>query len=180
MNRKKRLATIAGSVLIVVGVLAGAAFAASQSTDPAPSTSAPARAKRFDLDAAVAAGKLTAAEADVLKKIGELRKAAMEKLRGDAKAIIDQAVNDGKITREQADKLLKKGAGGFGHGRFGPGGIGFRRLTKDELKARLDAKVKSGKLTQEQADQILNGKGWPGFGRPGFRTDRHSEQPESN
>lgn len=158
MNRKSKLAMIATSALVAAGVVAGVAFAANDSATPAP-----AQADRAAmLDKAVEAGKITQAEADLLKQLAEQRKAAMEKLQADAKATIDQAVQAGKITQDQADKLMKKGGAMMKHrgGKFmGKGGPkAMPKLSQDQLKAKLDEAVKAGKLTQEQADKILSGE----------------------
>ena len=121
MNKVTKWATIAGTVLITGGLIVGAAVAA-----PALSSSgnAPAAAQtpgQSHLDKAVKEGKLTQAEADVLKQLGDLRKSYMEKYKADAKNLIDQAVKSGKITQEQADKMLK---GHAKHGWRGHKGLG--------------------------------------------------------
>lgn len=166
MNRKSKLALIATSAIVAAGVVAGAAFAASDSATPAPAPAATdsAQATRapFDLDQAVQAGKITQAEADLLKQLHEQRQAAMAKLQADAKATIDQAVQAGKITQGQANKLLAKGhgmmmeRGGKFMGKGGP--MGMPQLSQEELKAKLDEAVKAGKLTQAEADKILSGE----------------------
>lgn len=126
LNLKHKYAVIAGAALLAGSLLVtGSALAASGSAGDAPAASAPAKADR--LDQAVADGKLTQAEADVIKQIDELRQAAMEKLQADVKAVIEQAVADGKITQEQADQMLShKGPGRFGHGGFGQKGFGHK------------------------------------------------------
>lgn len=56
--------------------------------------------------------------------------AAWQKLMAAGKAMLDQAVADGVITRQQADELFsRRGRGFFGKGGFGPGfmGRGFGR-----------------------------------------------------
>lgn len=129
LNFKNKFALIAGSAVLTGALLTGAAYAASNDSAAAPAPSA-ATAQANNLDQAVKDGKLTQAQADLMKQIGDLRKSAMEKVQADSKAIIDQAVKDGKITQDQADKMLKGhggfefGKGGFGHGKhgFGRGG----------------------------------------------------------
>jgi len=179
MNMKQRVALITGSVLVTGGLLTGAALAATDTTVPTPTAIAAAVTGR--LEQAVADGKITQAEADVLKQIQELRASVMEKLKTDSQAIIDQAVTDGKITQEQADSLKTYGGHGFkGHGGLKGLDLGFdpRGLTEEELKAKLDEAVAAGTLTQEQADQILSGdfkaggmrggKGGRGYGKGDF------------
>lgn len=161
MNLKGKVALLVGSTLVAGGLLTTAAFAATgdgAATTETPAASAPVQ-KGFNLDQAVADGKLTQAEADVMKQVEDLRKAAMEKLQADTKAVVDQAVADGKITQKQADKMLS---------HKGPGKEGHPGMSPEEMKAKLEEEVKAGKMTQEQADKILSGKGRPeGFGRHG-------------
>ncbi len=121
MNLKHRAALIAGSVVISAGLLTGAALAATDGTVPTPAAVAAAVTGR--LEQAVADGRITQAEADVMQQLADLRASVMAKLQTDSQAIIDQAVTDGKITQEQADNMQKYGGRGFkGHGR--PGGRG--------------------------------------------------------
>jgi len=109
MRLKSRWAIVAGTVLVAGSLLAGAAFAAGGAG------SAAERATR--LEQAVRDGKLTQGEADVAKKLGELRDTYMAKLKADSKAVVDQAVKDGKITQERADRMqAHKAEGGRGHG----------------------------------------------------------------
>jgi polyhydroxyalkanoate synthesis regulator phasin len=176
MNLKHKWSAIAGTVVVAGGLLAaGAVYAA----DSAPNAAAPATtqtqkaAPQDRLADAVSSGKLTQAEADVLKQIDALRQTAMDKLKADSQAVIDQAVKDGKLTQEQADKLAKGGPGfggprggdfgggrkdGMGHDgghRGGGKGFGHGNMTQEELKTKLDAEVQSGKLTQAQEDKML-------------------------
>lgn len=146
----KRLGAIAGAVLVSGALLAGGAMAAnlpSKLTDK--------------LQSQVQAGKITQNQADVFTQLFNLRQAAMTKLKADEKALIDQAVKDGKLTQAQADQLAKRGdhlGEGDRHEHGGKGDrVRFRdkNMTADQLKAKLDAAVKAGKLKQEQADQIL-------------------------
>jgi polyhydroxyalkanoate synthesis regulator phasin len=157
MNLKHKWSAIAGTVVVAGGLLAaGAVYAA----DSAPNAAAPATtqtqkaAPQDRLADAVSSGKLTQAEADVLKQIDALRQTAMDKLKADSQAVIDQAVKDGKLTQEQADKLAKGGPG-FGGPRGGGKGFGHGNMTQADLKAKLDAEVQSGKLTQAQEDKML-------------------------
>lgn len=130
MMLKNKFAVIAGSALIAGSLMAGAAFAATGAAEPAATANAAEKAafKAERIDQAVTDGKLTQAQADLLKEIEALRRAAMEKLQTESKALVDQAVTDGKVTQEEADSLLShKGGHGFGKGGkkggFGRGGF---------------------------------------------------------
>jgi polyhydroxyalkanoate synthesis regulator phasin len=138
MNIRQKWSAIAGTVLVAGGLLAGSAFAAQKGN-----AAEQPRADR--LEQAVKEGKLTQAEADLIKQLHELRHTYRQKFEADAKGLVDQAVKDGKITRAQADKLMHKGK---------PWGK-TKNLSQDELKAKLAEAVKAGKLTQQQADRIL-------------------------
>jgi polyhydroxyalkanoate synthesis regulator phasin len=162
MNLKSRWIAIASGVMVAGAVSAGAAMAATGSTTPAP-TQAPAQTQAQSraqseaarIQAAVASGKLTQAQADVLKQLGDLRQAAMAKVKTDEKAVLDQAVASGKLTQAEADKLLQRGEmGGQERGKGGHGNWGHKGadLTPAQFKANLDQQVKDGKLTQAQAD----------------------------
>lgn len=144
-NLKQRWALMAGTALLCGTVLSSGALAASPSAtrDSQPATNL--------LERAVQEGTLSQGEADVIKEIGQLRKAAMEKLVADAKGVIEGAVKSGKITREQADRMLQQ-MGRMGHG---PKGHRHINMSPEQLKAKLAEKVKAGEITQEQADQIL-------------------------
>jgi polyhydroxyalkanoate synthesis regulator phasin len=117
------------------------------------------------LQKAVEAGKLTQGQAEVMTQLHDLRVAAWSKLKADSQALIEQAVKDGKITREQADEMLErmakpgrkghKGWHGRPHGFLGKEGHPFKGMTPDQMKAKLDEAVKAGKLTREQADKML-------------------------
>jgi polyhydroxyalkanoate synthesis regulator phasin len=145
----KRLGAIAGAVLVSGALLTGGAMAANLPSKLADK-----------LQSQVQAGKITQNQADVVSQLFNLRQSAMTKLKADEKALIDQAVKDGKLTQAQADQLAKRGDH-FGEGNWQKGGAkGDRQffdknMTADQLKAKLDTAVKAGKLTQEKADQIL-------------------------
>jgi polyhydroxyalkanoate synthesis regulator phasin len=146
MNLKGRWMALAGT-LVAAGILGtGVALAA---------TGGGAAALTDKLQAAVQSGKLTQAEADVMQQLANLRKAAMEKLKADEKALIDQAVKDGKLTQDQAKKLTQRLRRKHHGGRHGHMGGKWKNLTPEQMKAKLDEAVKSGKLTQEQADKIM-------------------------
>lgn len=83
--------------------------------------------------------------------------------------IIEEAVEAGRITREQADRITE---------RLGEGGVSwgfcrrnFRRadLDRGALEERLEAAVEAGRITREQADRITErlGEG-DGFGSRGL------------
>jgi polyhydroxyalkanoate synthesis regulator phasin len=141
MGLKNKFGVLAGSVLIAGGVLTGAVFAAEAPEATTQPTQTEQSAKRSEL---------TAGQKEVLQQLSDLRKSAMEKLQADSKAVIDQAAAEGKITQEQADKLLRRGGRGMG-GFFGK----RAPVAAEDLKARLDEAVKAGKMTQEQANKIL-------------------------
>lgn len=175
MNLKTKWLTIAGSAIAASALLAGAAFAAG-----APANPAPAPAPTAKVQAAVKAGKLTQAEADLIQQVRQLQQTKMAKVQADAKALVDQAVKDGKLTQAQADQLLQSHKGGRKPGaaagskhwqgkhkelpgqeeqddKQGPAQEGQNEHKHDgaQLKTRLDAQVKAGKLTQNQADVML-------------------------
>jgi len=102
-----------------------------------------------------------------------------QKFLGKLKEDLDKKVSEGKITKEQADKIYENAQ----NGKF-PAFKGFKKpnfkkeLTEEEkqqflskLKDCLDKKVSEGKITQEEADKIYenaqNGK-FPSFkmGKP--------------
>jgi polyhydroxyalkanoate synthesis regulator phasin len=161
----KKWLIAAGAVLVSGALATGVAFAASsdKGTQGAPNATHPFKGAHgmkgpkgpADLSKLVESGKITQAEADVLKQLQDLRQKQMAQLKADSQALIDKAVAEGKITQEQADKLKKPLAGKFGGPGSHRGGPHFEAKTEAELKAHLDEKVKSGRLTQEQADQML-------------------------
>lgn len=194
MSLKNKFTILAGSVLIAGGLLTGAAFAATAGTGATPAEKAAAQTER--LEQAVKDGKLTQDQADVLKRLAELRQSAMEKLQADSKAVVEQAVKDGKLTQEEADKLQTHKLQAHklqGRGHMGPGRGAFifkSPMTQEELKAKLDEAVKSGKMTQEQADKILSAKAQldsgkfggkrGGFGHGFFFKSEKSQQAPGN
>ncbi|HWI61011.1 MAG TPA: hypothetical protein VNT75_04160 [Symbiobacteriaceae bacterium] len=98
MNRK--WGTMAGTLLITASLLAGGAAYAAERTEPAEKTDL-----KQKLQEKVEEGKLTAGEAEVVQKLHELRRGYHEKFRTDAQALIDQAVKEGKITKEQGERF---------------------------------------------------------------------------
>ncbi|HYF96392.1 MAG TPA: hypothetical protein VD969_29645 [Symbiobacteriaceae bacterium] len=95
MNRNWR--TITGALLISAGVLAGgAAYAAEKADRPD---------LKQHLEEKVKEGKLTPGEAEVVEKLHGLRRSYHQKFKAEANAVIEQALKDGKITKEQADRF---------------------------------------------------------------------------
>lgn len=131
MSIRHRFAVLAGTVLVAGTLLAGGAYAAG----PGP-------------ERALQAEALSDGEKQVLQQLRELRKTYREKLKTESNAVIDQAVQKGTITREQADRMKTH------HGKHA-WNKKMHRMSPDELKQKLDEAVKSGKLTPEQANRIL-------------------------
>ena len=161
-NLKHKWVLMAGTALVTGALLTSAAFAAGGATDGQSRVDKAATR----LQQAVANGRITQGEADVMTQVNTLRAEVMAKLKADSQAIVDQAVADGKITQEQADKLKSYGGHSFGGKRGdrmpafskrdgGKLGIGKGHMSEEQLQTRLDAAVASGRLTQEQADQML-------------------------
>ncbi len=146
MDLKRKVGVAVGAVLLTGALLTGAAFASEEGKAPTAQTER--------VDKAVQEGKLTQGEADTLKKLGELRRSYMEKYKAEAKALLEQSVKDGKITKEQAQRILKHQQGRMQHHGKGWGKPG-KALTEEQLKSKLAEAVKSGKITQEKADAIL-------------------------
>lgn len=96
MTMTRKLGTIAGALLISASLFAGTAFAAE-------------KVERSDLkerlEEKVREGKLTAGEAEVVQKLHDLRRSYHEKFQAEAQSVIDKAVKDGKITKEQAERF---------------------------------------------------------------------------
>jgi polyhydroxyalkanoate synthesis regulator phasin len=179
MNMKQKWMAVASTAAVAAGVLMGGMAMASASGTAAANTPAASSHQvgrkglifspeqlKAQLDQQVKDGKLTQGQEDVMLQLDSLRQEAMTKLQADEKAIIDQAVQSGKITRDEATQLQQHGhgpggpAGGRGgRGDHGPGGGRGHgmgpNMTADQLKAQLDQDVKDGKLTQDKADQIL-------------------------
>jgi len=124
----------------------------------------------FGVGVAVAGGDLKSDRDaflnDVAKRLNVTPEQLQAAIKGATDARIDQAVKDGKITKEQGDALKKRAADGglpllgpalgAGHkGGFGFGGPGFGR----HVGASLDAAAKYLDLTEEQLrTQLASGK----------------------
>lgn len=147
MKLNKKWAAIAGAVLLSGAVVTSVAMAS-------PGHGA-GSAKPNQVDKLVEQGKLTQAEADVLKQLQQLRRNHMEQLKKESTALIDQAVKDGKLTQQQAERLSKLGRKHFMHGRKGELHFKLKGLTQEQLKAKLDSLVAEGRISQEQAAKIL-------------------------
>ncbi len=176
MTMLKKVVYIVLGGMIALGVVFGGAAILAQTGDEAtapvePESADPGdpvvpfleRAHRGNRDFAGPAIDKVEALAEALGiTVDELR-AAHEAAR---EALIEQAVIDGLLTREQADALLER-SGRF-HARGLPGGNMEEALADalgisvDELQAareavfaaELAARVEAGQMTQEQADLI--------------------------
>lgn len=147
-----RVARIVTGVVIAGHLLTGTALGATERpVSPAPCTSAPAKLDPYTLDQAVKAGKLSQGEADVLKQIVESRTAVVKKLQSESEAIIAEAVKEGKITQEQAEKLRRHESAASLKWK----GLVPRKISPKDLKRMLEVEVKAGKLSQGCADEIL-------------------------
>lgn len=85
------------AALLAGAVLWGAIFAGPVQAEPAPSGQE--KAEQVDK-------QLSPGETEVLDKLKQLHKAHREQFKKEATAVLEQAVKEGKITREQADTLL--------------------------------------------------------------------------
>jgi len=145
LSKKATFALAGAGGLLALGLAVPAvAFAAPDpSATPSPSGSAaPGQPERADKEQRRTERRAALAEA-LAKELGidqDKVEAALEKVETDLaaqakterqerlKTELDQAVKDGKLTREQADAILKAAeegvlpGGGRGHG--GPGGFG--------------------------------------------------------
>ena len=151
MNLKRKIGMVAGALLITGGLLTGAALAA----EPDAAAQAAQAAKQT---------VLSEGQKGLLQQLHDLRKSYMEKFQAEAKALTDQAVAEGKVTQEEADRLLQKGGRGFGvrgHYKMMPRGggqgfgMGMKAMTVEAMKAKLDAAVANGTITAEQAAKML-------------------------
>lgn len=91
-------------------------------------------ARAAALDQAVADGRITQEQADLIQARQALQTYLKERMQNAYEEAVQQAVQDGVITQEQADQILSSGPGFFGpenhggfHGRMGPGGFHGRR-----------------------------------------------------
>lgn len=90
------------------------------------------KAQNASIDQAVADGKLTQEQAELMKGQAALfgNEDFQSAMKSAFEAAVSKAVAAGVITQTQADLILEKGAGfGFGMGSHGPGGFGdFGRM----------------------------------------------------
>ncbi|HEY8346140.1 MAG TPA: hypothetical protein VIL07_02555 [Symbiobacteriaceae bacterium] len=135
MQKRLRWLQWTAAVVLTGALLAPQAVAAAEPAAPAP----------VEAEAAKPQESLTPAQKEVLKQIRELRKQYRQKLQAESRELVEKAVKEGKLSRQEADQLLK---------HIAPRRLKPPRSVK-EMKARLDEAVRAGKLTREQADQIL-------------------------
>lgn len=88
---------------------------------------------------------LSPAQKEVLNQLRDLRKRHREQLQQETREVVEKAVKDGKLTRQEADQLLKRLSPRFLH----------QPKSVEEMKAQLDEAVRAGRISQEQADRIL-------------------------
>lgn len=162
MTKQSKLFMVALGGLMALGLVFGGATAFAQSDDAVP-TAPPFGDFGFGRGPLGAPGEREQALADELGITLEELQAAREEARI---AMIDQAVEDGYLTEEQAEQLKTYGFGPRGH--FGiydedeylaeSLGITVEELRAAELQVyedQLAAAVEAGYLTQEQADLML-------------------------
>jgi formaldehyde-activating enzyme involved in methanogenesis len=173
VNQKKWTHIMIGGLLVLVlALLAGAAFAQTDDGDDdaatpeatavpdttVPDTAVPGLGFKGNGLRGVDAEALAAALGITVEEL----QAAQEEARA---AAIAQAVTDGLLTQEQADELLVNGFGGRRF-HFGDSGTYLAEalgITVEELQAarnqvyadRLAELVAAGTITQEQADLML-------------------------
>jgi hypothetical protein len=136
VNRKISIAALGAAGVLALG--AGVpALAASSDATPSPSATADGQL-REDVEERRAAAEQDFAQrlADELGVDADEVAAALEKVRGEMQAErqaehltaledrLDQAVEDGSLTRAQADAILEAAENGVFPGRGGPGGFG--------------------------------------------------------
>jgi polyhydroxyalkanoate synthesis regulator phasin len=131
MSIRQKFGVLAATVLVAGTLLTGAAYAADPMPEPALQTKA-----------------LSEGEKQVMEQLRDLRKNYKEKFKADADALIDQAVQKGTITKQQADALKAR------HQKHA-WGKKWHRMSQEELTQKLDEAVKAGKLTPEQAAHML-------------------------
>ena len=136
----RRIITLAGLGLVGAGgvlglALSGGAALADPSPSPSPSSAAPAEPGRPDRaerqselaeDLAAELGIDEAKVAAALEKVRDKQAAeARTERTAQLKTRLDAAVTEGKMTREQADAVLKAAEAGVLNGPYGgPGGLG--------------------------------------------------------
>jgi uncharacterized protein YidB (DUF937 family) len=150
MTRRRKVTFAAGAAaiaLLVAGVAAAGAVAAAWVLEPSEGS------KAVIDDAAAQLGVEPSELSDALKQALKNR--------------IDEAVDDGRLTEEQADELKKRidaseypmlgGPGAFGRGHWGHGGPGFGRVGHFELleTAASYLDITEAELREALEDQTL-------------------------
>lgn len=133
MQRRSGWIRLTAAMLLAGALLAPQVAGAAPTPTPAPS------------EAQKAPENLSPAQKEVLKQLRELRKRHREQLRTESRELVEKAVKEGKLTREEGDQLLK---------RLIPRHLPQPKSV-EEMKARLDEAVRAGRMTQQQADRIL-------------------------
>jgi hypothetical protein len=187
------LTVVTTALVVVLAVGAGAIFAQEPETTPTPESAAPSGPRAHGFGWGGLRGGFGQSEylADALGITTDELSAATQQARA---AALQQAVEEGLITQEQADRMAARIAGrGFHLHGFRGGSIDGQALLADALNISVEqleaametardtalaAAVAEGRITQEQADQLQNGErffgpgGHRGFGGHGFRGPR--------
>lgn len=96
---KRKWAMVAATALVTGGLLTGVAMAG----DPAALvTSAVTEGSSIET-----ATERTPAESEVHQQLKELKRATMVRFKSERKQLLDQAVKEGKLTKEQAEKMME-------------------------------------------------------------------------
>lgn len=172
MNKVKLIPFLAAGVMTLVLAVGAISYRSvyAQATTPtptAPSTTAPAQPPTDGLRGPRDGMRVGATQQDLADALG-IDLADLQAAQQTAKkAALDQAVQQGLITQEQADQLLADGRGLHLRGLGKDSGIDYQALladalgiTTEELQAAqqtamttaIDRAVAAGTLTQEQAD----------------------------
>lgn len=136
MNRKISIAALGAAGVLALGAGVPALAASSDST-PSPSATVDDQLREdFEERRAAAEKDFAQRLADELGVGADKVASALEKVRGEMQAErqaehlssiedrLDQAVEDGNLTRAQADAILEAAKNGVFPGRGGPGGFG--------------------------------------------------------
>ncbi|HEX3028412.1 MAG TPA: hypothetical protein VHT34_03695 [Clostridia bacterium] len=186
-----KLKRIAVTAVIVTFMMSAAVFAESVTTVPEANIVKQSKedriktdpekwleAKKAEIQKKLSEGKITKEEADraiaridaITAKINEFNKLSpaekKEKVIRDFTAHMEKAVQEGRLTREEANKKLSEFKDRIGkwdgngyppftgkvHGVFGQE---KQKHMEDRVKGVLDKAVKDGKITQKQANSIM-------------------------